>query len=47
MPGKWDIKIETDQFQRHELDEGQHTGRPHEVRIRLIMDYQPTDAEVA
>jgi hypothetical protein len=47
IPGKWGIKIETDQFQRHELDEGQHHGRPHEVRIRLIMDYQPTDAEVA
>lgn len=47
MPGKWEIKIETDQFQRHELDEGQHAGRPHEVRIRLYMDYQPSDAEVA
>jgi len=46
MPGKWDIKIETDQFQRHELDEGQHSGRPHEVRVRLFMDYKPTDAEM-
>lgn len=47
MPGKWDIKIKTDQFQRHELDEGQHHGRPHEVRVELIMDYQPSDAEMA
>ena len=47
MPGKWEIKIETDQFQRHELDDANHRGRPHEVRVRLIMDYQPSDAEMA
>lgn len=47
IPGKWTIKLETDQFQRHELDDANHRGRPHEVRVRLIMDYMPSDAEVA
>lgn len=46
MPGKWDIKIETDQYQRFDLDEGQHHGRPHEVRISLYLDYRPSDPEM-
>ncbi len=45
MGGKWEIKIETDKFQRYELDEGQHGGRPHEVRLMLTMGYQPSEAE--
>lgn len=47
MPGKWDVKLETDEHQRASLDEGQHSGRPHEVRVWLTMDYQPSEAEQA
>lgn len=46
MPGKWEVMIKTDQFQRHELDDANHRGRPHEVRIQLYMDYKPNDAEM-
>lgn len=47
MPGRWEIRLRTDPHQRHELDDAHHQGRPHELRVELSMDWQPSDAELA
>ena len=45
LEGDWDVLLETDNYQRHSIDGGQHDGRPHELRINLYLQYKPSDEE--
>lgn len=47
LPGRWDLKLETEQLKSTELDQGQHHNRPHEVRVHLYAEWQPSEVERA
>ena len=47
MPGQWTIHFNEGKINEVVVNTAQHTGRPHEFRLSLSMEYSPTSQEKA